>query len=115
MNLFGPSLTEPGATYFLKETLKQCHNKKIMLNNNIVNLALLLGFCVLFGVFLLYKYQNKPDEEELKKKEELKKTYLLTKIKEINEKHQEKYNKMITDLPKFESNFEILHKKFYDV
>ena len=26
-----------------------------------------------------------------------------------------KYNKMITDLPKFESNFEILHKKFYDV
>ena len=40
---------------------------------------------------------------------------LLSKVKEINDRHQEKYNKMITDLPKFESNFEMLHKKFYDV
>lgn len=115
MQSFGPTLTEPGTTYFLKQTLKQCHTKKIVLNDNIVNLALFLGFCVLIGVFLIYKHQNKPNEEELKKKEELKKTYILSKIKQINEKHQEKYNKMITDLPKFESNFEILHKKFYDV
>ena len=31
----------------------------------------------------------------------------------INQKHQEKLNSMITNLPKFESNFEMLHKKFY--
>ena len=113
MQSFGPNLTEPGTTYFLKQTLKQCHTKKVVLNDNIVNLALFLGFY--YFVFLIYKHKNKPNEEELKKKEELKKTYILSKIKEINEKHQEKYNKMITDLPKFESNFEILHKKFYDV
>ena len=58
---------------------------------------------------LLYKYNNKPSEEE-KKKEELKKNYLLSKIKMINEKHQEKLNSMITNLPKFESNFKMLHK-----
>jgi hypothetical protein len=110
-----PLLTEPGTKYFIKESLKICHTTKLKMNNTIVNLALFLGFSVLFSVFLIYKYQNKPNEEDKKKKKELKKTYLLTKIKEINDKHQEKYNKMITNLPKFESNFEMLHKKFYDV
>ena len=38
MQSFGPTLTEPGTTYFLKQTLKQCHTKKIVLNDNIVNL-----------------------------------------------------------------------------
>ncbi len=110
-----PSLTEPGTKYFLRESLKKCHTTKLKMNNTIVNLGLFLGFSVFIGVFLIYKYQNKPDEEDKRKKAELKKTYLLSKIKEINVKHQEKYNKMITNLPKFESNFEMLHKKFYDV
>ena len=85
------------------------------LNNNIINLALFLGFCILFGIFLLYKYNNKPDEQEKRRKEELKKNYLLSKIKMINEKHQEKIDKMITNLPKFESNFEMLHKNFINL
>ena len=110
-----PSLIEPGTKYFIRESLKNCHTNKLKMSNTVVNLALFLGFSILFTVFLIYKYQNKPGEEEKKEKEELKKTYLLSKIKEINDKHQEKYNKMITDLPKFESNFEMLHKKFYDV
>ena len=59
MQSFGPNLTEPGTTYFLKQTLKQCHTKKLVLNDNIVNLALFLGFCVLFGVFLIYIFQLK--------------------------------------------------------
>ena len=113
MEIIKPSLIEPGTKYFLKESLKICNKNKMKLNNNVINLSLFLGFCTLFGIFLLYKYNNKPDEEEKRKKEELKKNYLLSKIKMINEKHQEKLDKMITNLPKFESNFEMLHKKFY--
>ena len=32
-----PSLTEPGVLYFLKETLKQCNEKKLIFYNTIFN------------------------------------------------------------------------------
>ena len=44
-----------------------------------------------------------------------KKTYILTKIKQINEHKQKQYNNTITNLPKFESEFEKMHKNFYNI
>jgi hypothetical protein len=50
----------------------------------------------------------------MKKKEELKKNYLLNKVKELQQEKKKDYDKMITELPKFESDFELLHKNFYN-
>ena len=49
----------------------------------------------------------------MKKKEDLKKNYLLNKVKELQQEKKKDYDKMITELPKFESDFELLHKNFY--
>ena len=75
-------------------------------------------FIIFIGIIssvLIYKKNTKLTTEEKKEKELQKKTYILTKIKQINEMHQNKYNKMITNLPKMESEFEKLHKNYYNI
>ena len=68
-----PSLVEPGTKYFLKETLKKVHVEKTEYDNNLFNVFLFLMF-VFVGFFVLnYKYKSKPNEEEKKRKDDLKK------------------------------------------
>jgi len=110
-----PSLIEPGTKYFLKETLKKVHAEKTVYDNNLLNIFLFLCFTFVAFFILNYKYKSKPNEESKKEKEILKKTYILNKIKQLSDKQKTQYDKMITNLPKFESNFELLHKKFYNV
>lgn len=110
-----PTLTEPGIKYFLRESLKNIHKENIIYNNFLFNFTLLIGFLIILMILLFYKYKTKPTEEDLKKKEELKETYILSKIKALNMKKEQEKNDMITTIPKFESNFELLHKKFYRV
>jgi len=110
-----PALIEPGTKYFLKEVLKKVHIEKTTYDNDLLNVFLFLIF-LFIGFFILnYKYKSKPNDEQKKEKDILKKTYILNKIKQLSEKKRKKYDEMITNLPKFESNFEMLHKKFYTV
>ena len=44
--------------------------------------------------------------------EELKRTYILGKIKSLNEKAAKERQELITNLPNFESDYELMHKKF---
>lgn len=110
-----PSLIEPGTKYFLKETLKKVHIEKTQYDNNLFNVFLFFAFILVVFIVLNYKYKSKPNNEEKKKKDNLKKNYILNKIKSLSAKKQKEYDEMITKLPKFESNFELLHKKFYNV
>ena len=110
-----PSLIEPGTKYFLKETLKKVHIEKTEYDNNLFNIFLFFAFLLMGFVILNYKYKSKPNNEEKKRKDNLKKNYILNKIKSLSAKKQKEYDEMITNLPKFESNFELLHKKFYNV
>jgi hypothetical protein len=41
--------------------------------------------------------------------------YILEKIKGMSEQKQREENKIITDLPKFESDFVLLHKNYYKI
>ena len=102
---YRPILTEPGVKYFLGETLKNCKKNKETFNIKIFNLALFIGFLFVVTALLVYKYKMKPGPEERKKKDNLKRDYFINKAKI--------YNKSITNLPNFESPFELLHKKFY--
>ncbi len=110
-----PSLIEPGAKYFLKETLKKVHCDKTEYDNTLFNVFLFLMFLFIIFFILNYKYKSKPNEEEKKRKDDIKKNYILNRIKKLNINEKKKYDQMITNLPKFESNFELLHKKFYNV
>jgi len=108
-----PTLTEPGVKYFLGETLKNCKKNKDIFNVQLFNLALFVGFLCIVSALLVYKYKTKPNSEELKKKAVLKRDYFLNKVRKLQADKARIYNKSITNLPKFESPFEVLHKKFY--
>ena len=110
-----PSLTEPGVMYFLKETLKKCNEKKVIFYNTLMNLGFLFIFISLLGILLIYKKNNKPTKEEIKKKNDKAQQYMLEKIKTFREKMQKEHNEIITTLPRFESNFVQLHKNYYKI
>jgi len=110
-----PRLTEPGTKYFLSETLKNCNIKKKSNNEFLLNLVLLIVFIIILIIYLAYKYKTKPNEKDKENKKMIKKNYILSKLRNIMEVSKIKNKEMITTLPKFESDYELLHEKFYNV
>ena len=108
-----PSLIEPGTKYFFNETLKNVNKEKHRINTLLFNLALFVMFILIVYGILSFRKKNKLSDDEIKKKDNFKKNYLLNKVKELQQKKKKEYDQMITELPKFESDFELLHKNFY--
>ena len=108
-----PQLIETGTKYFMKESLKNCRQLKQTYYSNIVNIILLITFFSIVTGFLYYKKREKPTDEEKKKLNLEKETFILEKIKTIREAKRKETNDLITNLPKFESHFEVLHKNYY--
>ena len=114
MNTFGnefhkPMLTEPGVKYFLNETLKQCHKFKEKHQNMILNIGLLVGFFIILGILLLYKYKGKLTPEEIFKKDLEKKQYVLSKIRIYQESKLRSQQQLITGLPQWDNEFDIIN------
>jgi hypothetical protein len=111
-----PMLTEPGVKYFLNETLKQCHKFKEKHQNMIVNIGLLLGFFIILGILLLYKYKGKLTPEEIAEKDLEKKRYILSKIRNYQDAKIKSQQELITGLPHWDNEFDIINdtplKKF---
>jgi signal transduction histidine kinase len=113
MDISKPTLTEPGVKYFLKETLKNCRIKKNIEFNQLMNLALLTSFVVISSVLLYYKYKTRPSDDDRKKIKQLKRDYFVNKVRQLEAKKAKQLDRQITNLPQFESPFELLHKNFY--
>ena len=109
-----PILTEPGASYFLKETLKKCKIKKDVEMNNLMNLGLFITFVTITCSLLYYKFKTRPTEEDREKVKRLKREYFVNRVRQLESKKAKQLQQSITNLPKFESPFEILHKNFYN-
>ena len=108
-----PILIETGTKYFMKETLKNCRELKQNYYNKFINLILLLILISIISGFLYYKKKTRLTPKEKKQKHMEKESFFLNKIKQIRENKRKKNNDLITDLPQFESHFEVLHKKYY--
>lgn len=106
-----PVLIEPGIKYFLNETLKQCKDFKNKYNNLLINLFLLLAFFIVLGVILLYKYKGKltPVEKDIKNRN--KQQYILSKIKNFQDAKRIAHQELITGLPGWENEYDIIHNK----
>tara|TARA_B100000035_G_scaffold185907_1_gene158621 strand:+ start:1028 stop:1369 length:342 start_codon:yes stop_codon:yes gene_type:complete len=109
-----PILTEPGVSYFLKETLKKCKIKKDIEMNNLINLGLFITFVTITSSLLYYKFKTRPTEEEREKLKRLKRDYFVNRVRQLESKKAKQLQQSITNLPKFESPFELLHKNFYN-
>uniref|UniRef100_A0A6C0B2H4 Uncharacterized protein n=1 Tax=viral metagenome TaxID=1070528 RepID=A0A6C0B2H4_9ZZZZ len=106
-----PILIEPGVKYFLSETLKQCRVFKNNYHNLLFNIALGVGFMVLLGTILLFKYKGKltPAEKEMKNRQ--KQQYILSKIQNFQESKQRAHQELITGLPHWENEYDEISKK----
>ena len=109
-----PILTEPGVSYFLKETLKKCKIKKDVEMNNLINLGLFITFVTITTSLLYYKFKTRPTEEDREKLKRLKRDYFVNRVRQLESKKAKELQQSITNLPKFESPFELLHKNFYN-
>jgi len=99
-----PILTEPGVKSFLNSTLKQCHEFKVNYYNYMFNIGFFIGFLILLGGLLLYKYKGKLTDAEKKQLDNVKQQYILSKIKNFQISKQRAKEELITGLPHWESN-----------
>ena len=79
---------------------------------------MLVYWCCLLLLLLFIlniKKKNKLSEEEKQEKKIALQNYLLTKVYKIVKTDEENRKRMITNLPKFESDYELLHEKFYNI
>ena len=104
-----PMLTEPGVKYFINETLKQCHKFKEKHQNMIFNIILLVSFFIILGILLLYKYKGKLTPEEIEERDIIKKQYILSKIKNFQDAKIRAQQELITGLPHWENEFDIIN------
>ena len=73
-------------------------------------LAFLFGFLIILGILLLYKYKGKLTREEIREKEEEKKRYILSKIRNYQQSKLRAQQELITGLPHWESELEAVNK-----
>ena len=106
-----PKLTEPGVKYFLNQTLKQCHIIRDNFHNTVFNIGLFIAFLLILGLILLYKYKGRLTPVEIQKKNKEKQQYILSKIKKFQESKRIAHQELITGLPEWESEYDIIHKK----
>ena len=107
-----PNLIEPGMKYFIKSSLKNCNNYRSTYNNYIVNIILLLIFLIILGIFLFIRFKGKLTPIEKENKMNDKKTYILTKIKQLQDVKRTKSQELVTNLPKFDE-YEYDNNKYY--
>jgi hypothetical protein len=110
-NFSKPELTEPGVKYFLHNTLKQCHNTREKFHNMIFNIGIFIGFLIVLGLILFFKYKGKITPAELAQKNKQKQQYILSKIKNFQESKRIAHQELITGLPNWENEYDIIHSK----
>jgi hypothetical protein len=106
-----PLLIEPGVKYFLNETLKQCRDFKNKYQNLLLNVGLFFGFLILLGLILFFKYKGKLTSSEKAQRNYEQQQYILSKIQNFQEAKKRASQELITGLPAWENEFEVLYKK----
>ena len=105
-----PTLVEPGVKSFLNQTLKQCRHFKNNFNNILFNILLVCVFLTILGSLLIYKYKGKLNPKQKEQKNREKQQYILTKIKNYQNAKRREQQELITGLPNWDNEFDLIHK-----
>jgi len=103
-----PSLVEPGAKYFLRETLKNCNIYREKYKNHMFNVGMLVAFGVVVALILLYKYKGRLTDHEMAAKDREKKQYILSKIKNFQDAKRLSQQQLITGLPHWDNEYDAI-------
>jgi hypothetical protein len=77
----------------------------------VFNIGLFIGFLLILGLILLYKYKGKLSPVELQQKSKEKQQYILSKIKNFQHAKRAAQQELITGLPAWESEHDMIHSK----
>ena len=70
-----------------------------------------IGFLLILGAILLYKYKGRLTPVEIERKNKEKQQYILSKIKNFQQAKREAHQELITGLPAWENEYDIIHSK----
>ena len=110
-----PILTEPGTKYFLSSTLHKSNIKRKQQYKFYFNVLLLSIFIIIFVSFLTYKYKNKPTKQDKLAAKRQKEIYILSKVRNVIERKEKEQTSLLTNLPKFNNDYKLLHEKYYKI
>ena len=99
MEIIKPTLIEFESKYVLKHALKNSKEFRDKYINIFTNIFLFLLFSLIFGGYLFYKYKGKLKEEEIKKKNLIKKNYFFEKLQKYQLDKKKNNQNLITNLP----------------
>jgi hypothetical protein len=108
MNSTSSHLIEPGVKYFIGETLKNCRKTKVSYYNNLMNFSIFTGILLVVSGTLYYLSTLKRKKREIDPIE--KHEYVMNLVRKMKENDNTK--NMITNLPEYQSEFELTMKKF---
>ena len=95
-----PRLIEHQAGHFMYDTLRQCHEKRILTYSFVFNITIVCVFCLITGIilYLLYRKKKTPDQRRSDIIRDQK--MVLEKIKSLKEQKQYYLeNESITKMP----------------
>lgn len=101
----GSHLIDSTTKSFLISALQKSHETRMKYYSIVFNFAVFMGFILVFGFVLYYRYKSKPSREESNYKIIKDQEYVLSKIRfyqEENKKIQDaakEYSTLLTDLP----------------
>jgi len=130
-----PNLTEIETKHFYHQILSQTHKQRIELQSKIINIAFFIILIGSIGTWLWWKRKNRKtkEEQERAKKEiqeyvsqRISETYKEKEQREIYEGIQRATNQepslveayssnLITDLPTYESEFQLVHPSYNQI
>jgi len=96
-----PILTEPGTKYFLNASLNKCSELKNKYYNTVFNISVFLFLLCLIGIVLFFKYKGRLSKHEQEIKENQKREYVMSKIKNYQDTRRREQQQIITNLPKW--------------
>lgn len=76
-----PNLTEQSFGDFMINNLKSCHENRIKIYSIILNVSVIVIFALIVGLFLYYRYKEKPTPYELQQKMYRDQQFILDKIR----------------------------------
>jgi hypothetical protein len=77
----------------------------------VFNIGLFIAFLLVLGLILFYKYKGKLSPVEIEKKNKEKQQYILSKIQNFQRAKRIAHQELITGLPNWESEYDIIHSK----
>jgi hypothetical protein len=113
MDFQNVNLIEPMAKNILHRTLQKCHDIKTRYFSIWLNLIVFVGFSIVLGFILYFRYKGQPSEYEKKRKLLKDQQYVLSKIRFYHDEKKRASYSSLPELPIQHPEYDIAMRQLY--